>query len=981
MDNTTLTQQRKAIAQFANTVAAATLYTTGAPGRPTSVNSNYPTDEVDVLTNSEGNVFVTTAQYSTVVANSQYRGTPNNPTAPAAPTGLSGVAAGTSVVVTFTPGSTNGSIITNYQYSVNGGTSFAAFSPAQSGSPVLITGLALNTAYSIQLKAVNAVGVGAASATLAVTTLNVASAPTITSVTTGLRQLTVNFTAPTNAGGSAITNYKYSTDGGANYTPFVPAQTTTAPYVITAVSIYGQTALLNGTTYSILIRAVTAIGDGVASNAVNGTTRAVPSAPTALVNTPGNQQLTIAFTAGSPGGSTITNYKYSTDGGATFRAFSPSLLVTPAVITKLSSDGTTNLTNQTYYPVVLLAVNAQGDGTPSAILNATTNNVPPAPVSLSYTPGNTTITIAFTQPGTGGTGLTISNYSYSLNGGAYTSFGTANPYTITGLTNNTNYNITLTATNSLGTSAASAVLAASTLSVPPAPTNLSYTPSKPSGVTTLTVFFIQTGNGGATIDNYQYSTDAGATWYTGATTTSPVTITKLSTNGSTNLSDQTTYNVQLRAHNVIGYGTASATLVARTSDVPPAPTSLSYTVTGSGSVSVTFQQSSDGGSPITNYQYSTNGGGSFTPRSPADTSSTLPLSGLTNGTTYSVQLKAVNTYGAGAASATLSVVVGPPGAPATPVASKGNQQAVINFTPGNQGGNTVTGYYYSLNGGVSYTSVAAASNRVTIGTLSNASTYSILLKATNSYGDSLPSAPVVTRPTATTTLRIAAIGPGINAGIPANLSNLLVSATTGQGYTVTPTVTPYTSLAGYTGSDLTTANYDCAAVWTDTAQVFTGAFGSNLNAYVASGGNLVMYGSAFGQYGTIPSFDYPNDSAFVSSFTSNIFTLSSGLGTVQSIYHPTVANIPSLAITTDYIVSSLRTTAGTQGTSGAQVASSWPNANPGAGTTFVAVRDVGSAKVAGVNLYLNTTSLSYASYSTYWKFMTNTLYWAGGNLT
>jgi titin len=981
MDSATLTQQRKARAQFATTVATATQSLSGSPARPTSVNQLQPSDNDDVLVGLQGTLVVTPDQYSTIVANSQYTGTSNSPLAPPAPFGLSAVAAGTSVTVSFTQGSNNGSTVTNYQYSLNGGSTFAAFSPAQSGSPVFISGLSLNTSYNIQLKAVNAVGVGAASATLAVTTLNVASAPTITSVTGGLRRLTVAFTAPTSTGGSAITNYKYSTDGGTTYTPFVPAQTSTASYVITTGSVYDQTSLGNGLTYNILIRAVTAIGDGTPSNAVAGTTLAVPSAPTALVNTPGNLQLTIAFTPGAQGGSAITNYKYSTDGGATFRAFSPAITTSPAVITKLSADGTTNLVNQTYYSVVLRAVNAQGDGTPSATLSATTNNVPPAPTSLSYTPGNTTATIAFTQSGTGGTGLTISNYSYSLDGAAYVNFGTANPYTITGLTNNTSYTLRLTATNALGTSAASAATTISTLSVPPAPTNLSYTPSKPSGVTTLSVYFLQNGNGGAAIDNYQYSTDAGATWYTGATTTSPVVITKLSTNGSTNLSDQTTYNVQLRAHNTIGYGAASATLVARTSDVPPAPTSLSYTVTGSGSVSVAFQQPGDGGSPITNYQYSTNGGGSFTARSPPDTSSSIPLSGLSNGTTYSVQLKAVNAYGAGAASATLSVVVGPPGAPETLVASKGNQQAIVNFTPGNQGGAAVTGYSYSLNGGTSYTAVTPASNRFTVPSLTNGTSYSITLKATNSFGDSLPSVPVTTTPTATATLRIAAIGPGINAGIPANLSNLLVSATSGQGYTVTPTVTPYTSLAGYTGGDLTTANYDCAAVWTDTAQVFTGTFGSNLNAYVASGGNLVMYGSAFGQNGTVPSFDYPNNSAFVSSFTSNIFRLSSGLGTVQSIYHPTVANIPSLEVTTDYIVSTIKTTAGTQGTSGAQVASSWPNANPGAGTNFVAVRDVGSAKVVGVNLYLNTTSLSYASYPNYWKFMTNAMYWAGGNLT
>jgi len=975
MDSATLTQQRKARAQFATTVATATQSLSGSPARPTSVNQLQPSDNDDVLTNLEGNVFVTQDQYSTIVANSQFRGTSNSPLAPPAPTALSAVAAGTSVTVSFTQGSNNGSTITNYQYSLNGGSTFVAFSPAQSGSPVIISGLALNTSYSIQLKAVNAVGVGAASATLAVTTLNVASAPTITSVTGGLRQLTVAFTAPSSTGGSAITNYKYSTDGGTTYVPFVPPQTSAASYIITSGSVYGQTTLANGLTYSVLIRAVTAIGDGTPSTAVNGTTLAAPSAPTALVNTSGNQQLSIAFTPGAQGGSAITNYKYSTDGGATFASAGTS--TSPVVITKLSSDGTTDLANLTFYPVVLLAVNAQGDGTPSATLSASTNNVPPAPSSITFTPFATSIQIAFTQSGTGGTGLTISNYNYSLNGAAFVNFGTANPYTITGLASSTSYTLRLTATNALGTSAISAATTISTLSVPTAPTNLSYTPSKPSGVVTLTVYFLQGGNGGSAITDYQYSTDNGATFRSAVTAASPVTITKLSSDGTTDLSVQTTYQVKLRALNAIGNGTASETLDARTSDVPPAPINLSYIVTGSNAISVAYQQPGDGGSTITNYLYNLDGA-AF--QSAGTSNNNFALSGLTPGT-VNVRVEASNFFGAGAASSNLSTFIGPPASPTTLVASKGNQQAVVNFTPGSGGNSTVGAYSYSLDGGATYTAVTPSSNRFTVSGLSNASTYSITLKATNSFGDSLPSAPVITRPTATTTLRIAAIGPGINAGIPANLSNLLVSAVNGQGYTVAPIVTAYTSLAGYTGSDLTTANYDCAAVWTDTAQVFTGTFGSNLNAFVNSGGNLVMYGSAFGQNTTIPSFNYPTNSAFVSSFTSNVVATNSGLGTVQSIYHPTVANIPSLDLTTADIVSSIRTTAGTQGTSGAQVASSWPNANPSVGTTFVAVRDVGSAKVVGVNLYLNTTSLSYASYSNYWKFMTNALYWAGGNLT
>lgn len=966
-----LTQQRKAQAQFATTVAAATAYATGFPGRPTTVNSNYPTDNDDVLTNLQGNVFVSTDQYSTIVSVSQYQGTPSNPTVPAAPTGLIATPAGTSVSVAFTAGVNNGSTITNYQYSVDGGATFvdAAFIV----SPVFIPGLTLGTTYNIQLRAVNSVGPGVASATVTTTTLVLASAPTITSITGGTRQLSVAFTAPASTGGSPITNYKFSTDGGYSYALIAPASVA-SPLTVSVLSYDGATALANGTTYNVSIRAVTAVGDGAVSSVVSGTTIAVPSAPTALVNSPGNQQLSIAFTAGSPGGSAISNYQYSTDSGATFR--SAGTATSPVTITTLSSDGTTTLSNLTYYPVVLRAVNTQGAGTSSAVLYASTNNVPPAPESLSYTGGATSLTIAFTQPNTGGAGLTISNYSYSLNGGGYTSFGTANPYTITGLSSSTTYTIRLTATNGLGTSDPSAPLTASTFSVPPAPTQLSSLPSKPAGVTTLRIIFLQNGDGGSAITNYQYSTDNGATYALAGTATSPVTITTQSGGGS--LVDQTTYQVLLKARNAIGDGPASAVLAARTSDVPAAPSSLSYVIVSGTAATVSFQQTSDGGSPITNYFYSINNGGSYT--STGTTSNSIPITGLTVGVTYAVRVIAVNFYGNSAASASLSVVMGPPAAPATLVASKGNQQAVVNFTPGSGGGSTIGAYSYSLNGGVSYTAVTAVSNRFTVGGLSNASTYTITLKAANSYGDSLPSASVITRPTATTTLRIAAIGPGINAGDPSLLSNLLVTATAAQGYTVTPVVTPYTSLAGYTGGDLTPANYDCAAVWTDGAQVFNTTFGSNLSAYVANGGNLVMYGSAFGATTSITNVNYSNSSAFAFS-TMNRVVSNSGLGTVTSIYHPTVANIPSLDLPSADIVSSLRTVVGTQGTTGATVTAFWPSANPSAGTSFVAIRNVGNANVVGVNLYLNTTGLSYASYSNYWKYMTNALYWAGGNLT
>ena len=82
--------------------------------------------------------------------------------------------------------------------------------------------------------------------------------------------------------------------------------------------------------------------------------------------------------------------------------------------------------------------------------------------------------------------------------------------------------------------------------------------------------------------------------------------------------------------------------------VPQAPLSLCV-IPSNASLTIFFIQGSTGGSPITNYSYSTNGV-TYTPLSPADTSSPLTISGLTNGTVYTIYLKAINEVGSSSAS-------------------------------------------------------------------------------------------------------------------------------------------------------------------------------------------------------------------------------------------------------------------------------------------------------------------------------------------
>lgn len=84
----------------------------------------------------------------------------------------------------------------------------------------------------------------------------------------------------------------------------------------------------------------------------------------------------------------------------------------------------------------------------------TTATVPGAPVITGATPGSGQVTVAFNPPGTNG-GIAISNYTVTASPGGATATGQSSPITVTGLTNGTAYTFTVTATNSVGTSAPS----------------------------------------------------------------------------------------------------------------------------------------------------------------------------------------------------------------------------------------------------------------------------------------------------------------------------------------------------------------------------------------------------------------------------------------------------------------------------------------------------------------------------------------------
>ena len=104
---------------------------------------------------------------SAVVLTSPLSGVPSCATAPSAPTLNSVTAGDRRVTIAFTAGANNGAAITDYEYSLNGGTYTSA---GTTTSPFTITGLSGRTAYSVTIKARNSVGLSTASSSLSATT-------------------------------------------------------------------------------------------------------------------------------------------------------------------------------------------------------------------------------------------------------------------------------------------------------------------------------------------------------------------------------------------------------------------------------------------------------------------------------------------------------------------------------------------------------------------------------------------------------------------------------------------------------------------------------------------------------------------------------------------------------------------------------------------------------------------------------------------
>ncbi|MBN6187686.1 S-layer homology domain-containing protein [Aneurinibacillus sp. BA2021] len=131
------------------------------------------------------------------------------------------------------------------------------------------------------------------------------------------------------------------------------------------------------------------------------------------------------------------------------------------------------------------------------------------------------------------------------------------------------------------------------------------------------------------------------------------------------------------------------------------------------------------------------------------TATTYTVTGLTNGTNYTFAVKAVNANGASDFSnAVIATPVGSstpavPGQPVNVLAEAGDSQAKVSFeAPGDDGGSNILQYTVTawVNGIATPGTKSGDSSPIIMTGLTNGTTYTFTVVATNGVGDSIPSA-------------------------------------------------------------------------------------------------------------------------------------------------------------------------------------------------------------------------------------------------
>lgn len=313
------------------------------------------------------------------------------------------------------------------------------------------------TAGAITLTVTNTAGINNPAALTYTANAVAPSAPTIGTAVPLNASATVAFTDNSN-GGATITNHTATSSPGG-----FTGTSATSPITVTGLS--------NGTPYTFTVTATNSAGTSSASSASNSVTPYVPAT-------------SFTFTGPSSGNVRSASTNFTVTPNSTYNGtitITPSGAgstgLSPVVLTwALSSAAQTfTITPLDAGAITLTPTNSGSLSNPSNLTYTASAVVPLAPGMGLAEPSLGSARVTITAPTNNG-GSTITLYTITSSPGGktatLTSPGTAS---VTGLTNGTSYTFTATATNSVGTSAASSASNA----VTPSASSTTFTNSGP----------------------------------------------------------------------------------------------------------------------------------------------------------------------------------------------------------------------------------------------------------------------------------------------------------------------------------------------------------------------------------------------------------------------------------------------------------------------------------------------------------------------
>ena len=532
-----------------------------------------------------------------------------------------------------------------------------------------ITGLTAGTEYTVQVRAEATVGADEADSAWAEATGTPAAAPAAptlaaANIEAGDEQLVVSWEAPA-ASGATISGYTVRWQDSASPDFFDSADQAT----VTSLS-YTITGLDNGTAYTVQVRADATIGAAAAnsdwSSEATGTPVAMPDAPGDLSIERGADatSLDVSWAASEANGATITGYTVRWKPSAQAHYDSADQTDAGDLGATATEHTITGLTAGTEYTVQVRAEATVGaDEADSAWAEATgTPAAAPAAPTLAAAnieAGHEQLVVSWEAPAA--SGATISGYTVRWQDSASPDdvFDSADQatvtnlsYTITGLDNGTAYTVQVRADATIGAAAAnsdwSSEATGTPVAMPDAPGDLSI--ERGADATSLDVSWAASEANGATITGYTVRWKPSAqAHYDSADQTDAGDLGATATEHTiTGLTAGTEYTVQVRAEATVGADEADSAWAEATGTpaaAPAAPTLAAANIeAGHEQLVVSWEAPAASGATISGYTVRWQDSASPDVFDSADqatvTSLSYTITGLDNGTAYTVQVRA-----------------------------------------------------------------------------------------------------------------------------------------------------------------------------------------------------------------------------------------------------------------------------------------------------------------------------------------------------